>query len=184
MQFRWTEADSEGVTINGRSWNLPFTTVSPPQWLEVNLSQKPSSGPSFVLVQQCLLMKSLDTQIPVIAKFAISLLISRKQEVSSPQSAKRQQFTIHFKKRTFRYNFVLNRLLKLTCNIQHLFNTLSAALDLYLDELRLELQERLGVSVSTSTIWRTLRKGGYTMKKVRYVIINQSSGRCSTNSMK
>ena len=60
----------------------------------------------------------------------------------------------------------------MTCDIKHLFNTLSSAPDLYLDELQLELQERLGVSVSTSTIWRTLKKGGYTMKKVRYVIVN------------
>jgi Transposase len=39
--------------------------------------------------------------------------------------------------------------------------------DIYLDELRLELQEVCGVSVSLSTIWRTLVKSGYSMKKVR-----------------
>ena len=38
---------------------------------------------------------------------------------------------------------------------------------MYLDELRLELQEVCGVSISLSTIWRTLKKGGYSMKKVR-----------------
>ena len=38
-------------------------------------------------------------------------------------------------------------------------------LDVYLDELHLELEERLGVSVATSTIWRSLVKGGYSMKK-------------------
>ena len=38
--------------------------------------------------------------------------------------------------------------------------------DLYLDELRIELLETCGVSVSESTIWRTLIKGGYSMKKV------------------
>jgi len=59
------------------------------------------------------------------------------------------------------------------CNIKHLFNTLNSTPDLYLDELRLELQEKLGVSVSLSTIWRTLKKSGYSMKKVSY----QSSGR-------
>jgi len=37
--------------------------------------------------------------------------------------------------------------------------------DLYLDELRLELQETCGVSVVTSTIWQTLQLGGYQMKK-------------------
>ena len=57
--------------------------------------------------------------------------------------------------------------------IKHLFKTLSSTPDLYLDELQLELQEKFGVSVSLSTIWRTLRKGGYSMKKVNY----QSSGR-------
>ena len=126
-------------------------------------------------------MKSLDTRTSVSAKFMTSFLISRKQEISSPQSVKCQPFTSHFKKRTFRYNSHLIRLLTLTYDIKHLFNTLTSAPDLYLDELRLELQERLGVSVSTSTIWRTLRKGGYTLKKVRY---NQSSGKYSTNSIK
>jgi hypothetical protein len=139
-------------------------------------------------VRQCLLMKFLDTQISVTAKSVASLLISRKQEVSSPQSVKCQPFTNHFKKRTFRYNLLLTRncLHTLTCDIKHLFNNISIAPDLYLDELRLELQERLGVSVSMSTIWRTLRKGGYTMKKVRYyyIIINQSSASGSTNSIK
>ena len=52
--------------------------------------------------------------------------------------------------------------------IKHLFNTLNSTPDLYLDELWLELQEKFGVLVSLSTIWRTLRKGGYTMKKVSY----------------
>lgn len=38
--------------------------------------------------------------------------------------------------------------------------------NLYLDELRLELQERSGVMVSTSTVWRSLVNAGYSMKKV------------------
>ena len=50
--------------------------------------------------------------------------------------------------------------------LQHLFSTLKETPDLYLDELRMELLETCGVSVSESTIWRTLIKGGYTMKKV------------------
>ena len=66
--------------------------------------------------------------------------------------------------------------------MKHLFKTLSNTPDLYLDELRLELQERFGVSVSISTIWRTLRKGGYTMKKVCYVSY-QYSGRLLANSV-
>ena len=51
--------------------------------------------------------------------------------------------------------------------MKHIFKTLSSTPDLYLDELWLELQERHGVSVSISTILRTLIKGGYSMKKVR-----------------
>ena len=43
---------------------------------------------------------------------------------------------------------------------------LSSTPDLYLDELRLELQETSGVNVLIPTIWRALVKGGYTMKKV------------------
>ena len=35
-----------------------------------------------------------------------------------------------------------------------------------MDELHLELEEKHGVSVSASTIWRTLVKGGHSMKKV------------------
>ena len=50
--------------------------------------------------------------------------------------------------------------------LQHLFKTLHSTADVYLDELRLELEEKHGVSVAMSTIWRTLVKGGYSMKKV------------------
>jgi hypothetical protein len=52
------------------------------------------------------------------------------------------------------------------CYTQHLLATLSHTPDLYLEELRQDLVQRCGVSVSESTIWRTLIKGGYTMKKV------------------
>jgi hypothetical protein len=38
--------------------------------------------------------------------------------------------------------------------------------DLYLDELREELKAECGVSVNLSTIWRTLVRSGYSMKKV------------------
>jgi transposase len=53
--------------------------------------------------------------------------------------------------------------------MKHLFNTLSSTPDLYLDELQLELQEKHGVSVSIPTIWRTLKRGGYSMKKVHNI---------------
>ena len=92
-----------GVTISGQSWFLAELTVSPSQ-CEVNLSLKIFSGPSSVLVQWCLLMKSLDTRILATTKFVTSFLISRRQEISSPQSVECQPFTDHFKKRTFRYD--------------------------------------------------------------------------------
>jgi epoxyqueuosine reductase QueG len=49
---------------------------------------------------------------------------------------------------------------------QHLCRTLESTPDLYLDELCQDLELHNGKSVSISTIWRTLRKAGYTMKKV------------------
>jgi hypothetical protein len=49
---------------------------------------------------------------------------------------------------------------------QHLLTTITKAPDLYLDELRLDLEAKCGVSVSINTVWRTLQKGGFTMKKV------------------
>ena len=39
--------------------------------------------------------------------------------------------------------------------------------DLYLKEMRLELEATFGKPVSISTIWRTLTAAGYTTKKVR-----------------
>ncbi|KLO16719.1 hypothetical protein SCHPADRAFT_822917, partial [Schizopora paradoxa] len=38
--------------------------------------------------------------------------------------------------------------------------------DMYLDELRKELEALTGKKVSDSTVWRALRRSGYTMKKV------------------
>ena len=37
----------------------------------------------------------------------------------------------------------------------------------YLDELELELNERFGLNVSTTTIWRALAEMGYSRKKVK-----------------
>jgi transposase len=58
------------------------------------------------------------------------------------------------------------QLLKLAT--QHLFQTLEATPDLFLDELCQDLELQTGKSVSISTIWRTLRRAGYTMKKVHH----------------
>jgi transposase len=57
-----------------------------------------------------------------------------------------------------------NSFLQLTT--QHLRKTLDSKPDLYLDELRQDLELHNGKSVSVSTIWRTLRNAGFTMKKV------------------
>ena len=38
--------------------------------------------------------------------------------------------------------------------------------DSYLDELQEALSDRCGTHVSLKTIWRTLRRAGFTMKKV------------------
>ena len=89
--------------------------------------------------------------------------------------SKHEQLTLHksLQDKDIQVCFNFELLSCANCTIKHLFNTLNNTPDLYLDELRLELQEKFGVSVSLSTIWRTLKKGGYTMKKVSY----QSSGR-------
>ena len=57
--------------------------------------------------------------------------------------------------------------------------------DLYLDELRVDLEIQQGKSVSTSTVWRALQKAGFMMKKVylgsdaipiieNYLLVNSS----------
>jgi hypothetical protein len=53
-----------------------------------------------------------------------------------------------------------------------LLKTVKDAPDLYLDELREELKLATGVSASIPTVWRTLRRVGYTMKKVCNVVLN------------
>ena len=70
-----------------------------------------------------------------------------------------------YRKKIFRFFFIYC-LSYFTDHLQHLYKTLSSTLDVYLDELQLELIKKHGVGVGTSTIWRTLVKGGYTMKKV------------------
>lgn len=41
--------------------------------------------------------------------------------------------------------------------------------DLFLDELKKALWERLGVEADESTIWKALHRSGFTMKQVRYL---------------
>ena len=60
--------------------------------------------------------------------------------------------------------------------------------DSYLDELQEALAMSSGVQVSRSTVWRTLRRAGFTMKKVimllyqfvRHIVLTLSGyARCS-----
>ncbi|KLO04692.1 Homeodomain-like protein, partial [Schizopora paradoxa] len=50
---------------------------------------------------------------------------------------------------------------------QFLVNTVIRRNDRYLDELKDVLEERCGVRVTESTIWRTLHRVGFRMKEVR-----------------
>ncbi|KAF8826674.1 hypothetical protein HHX47_DHR5000429 [Lentinula edodes] len=50
---------------------------------------------------------------------------------------------------------------------------LAHTLDMYLDELKQQLEERRGTQVSITTIWRTLRQTGYKLKKITCVAIEQ-----------
>ncbi|KAF8587505.1 hypothetical protein K439DRAFT_1337924 [Ramaria rubella] len=50
--------------------------------------------------------------------------------------------------------------------VDFLQGSLNRSCDLYLDELRDSLEQVCGVSVSLPTVWRSLRRSGWTMKKV------------------
>ena len=52
---------------------------------------------------------------------------------------------------------------------KYLHGTLDKSCDAYLDELQLGLEETCRILVSLSTIWRALKRSGYTMKKVCFV---------------
>ncbi|KAJ7769095.1 Homeodomain-like protein [Mycena maculata] len=56
-------------------------------------------------------------------------------------------------------------------DVAYLQGCLDLSCDKYLDELQLGLQETCGRIVSQSTVWRALKRSGYTMKKVRYIMI-------------
>jgi hypothetical protein len=47
-----------------------------------------------------------------------------------------------------------------------MFDAVNNVPDIYLDELQMELHDAFGVNADKSTIWRALRRSGYTMKKV------------------
>ncbi|KIK22959.1 hypothetical protein PISMIDRAFT_44283, partial [Pisolithus microcarpus 441] len=50
--------------------------------------------------------------------------------------------------------------------VQFLLGTIQKAPGLYLDELQEMLVQSCGVEVSHTTIWRSLQRAGFTMKKV------------------
>ena len=54
----------------------------------------------------------------------------------------------------------------LICDVQYLLDTIQKMPDLYLNELQEMMTAETGVWVSCATIWRTLRRKGFTMKKV------------------
>jgi hypothetical protein len=53
--------------------------------------------------------------------------------------------------------------------LQYIQGALDKSCDAYLDELQESLQEACGVDASTTTIWRALKRSGYSMKKVKIV---------------
>ncbi|KIO09220.1 hypothetical protein M404DRAFT_104481, partial [Pisolithus tinctorius Marx 270] len=50
-------------------------------------------------------------------------------------------------------------------DVEFLLGTIQKVPDLYLDELQEVLATTAGVEVSRSTVWRTLHRAGFTMKK-------------------
>ena len=63
--------------------------------------------------------------------------------------------------------------------LKYLKSCIARSADSYLDELQSQLEDMCHVKVSVSTIWRSLRREGFTMKRVRqscvYFIIIQAS---------
>jgi hypothetical protein len=85
MQFGCTGLmlQTISITINGQvekrnQFCCATHTIKHSPCLQAKLSPNLSNGSLFALVQQCLLMKSLDTQTSVIGKYETFLLISRK----------------------------------------------------------------------------------------------------------
>ncbi|KAF9234994.1 hypothetical protein BU15DRAFT_65215 [Melanogaster broomeanus] len=58
---------------------------------------------------------------------------------------------------------------------EFLLGTIEKSPDLYLDELQEMLATSCGVYVSRATVWRTLRKAGFTMKKMSRVAVERSA---------
>ncbi|KDQ07271.1 hypothetical protein BOTBODRAFT_120277 [Botryobasidium botryosum FD-172 SS1] len=50
--------------------------------------------------------------------------------------------------------------------LQYLHGALERSPDLYIEELARGIYESCGTSVSETTVWRALKKAGFTMKRV------------------
>jgi transposase len=59
--------------------------------------------------------------------------------------------------------------------LQYILGLLEEKPDMYLDEIALDISETLGVSVSLSTIHRSLQLLGLTRKKVRLLVLGRRS---------
>ncbi|KAJ6558815.1 Homeodomain-like protein [Mycena vulgaris] len=59
-----------------------------------------------------------------------------------------------------------------TQNVEFLRGYIRFRNDPYLQELKDALEERVGVEVSDTTVWRTLTRTGFTMKKVRSSLLS------------
>ncbi|KAF8555524.1 hypothetical protein OG21DRAFT_1366500, partial [Imleria badia] len=59
--------------------------------------------------------------------------------------------------------------------LQFLLGTVKKMPDVYLDELQAMLAASSGVQISSTTIWRTLRNAGFTMKKITRVAAERSA---------
>jgi len=62
-------------------------------------------------------------------------------------------------------------------DVEFLLGTVQKTPDLYLDELREILAQNCGVHVSLSSVWRTLRSAGFTMKKITRVAAERSASK-------
>lgn len=93
--------------------------------------------------------------------------ITRGLVVSMPPSTGGLTYITNFQKKISRYAYLtmLSSLHQITLP-QSTSMALLVACQMYTDELQQELKEKHGVSVATSTIWRALVRGGYSMKKV------------------
>lgn len=60
-------------------------------------------------------------------------------------------------------------------DVEFLLGTIRKMPDLYLDELQEMLASSCGIQISRSTIWRTLRRSGFTMKKITRVAAERSA---------